>query len=52
MAEEITQYRRAMALLAGAIDLARVGAPFAVMPPGPLWKPGTSESIDGKAVSQ
>ena len=31
MAAQIVEYRRVMALLAGAIELARVGAPFAVM---------------------
>ena len=52
MAAEITHYRRALALLAGAIELARVGAPFAVMPPKPLWKPKPSDSIDGIPTSE
>src|SRR5215831_491536 len=39
MATAIVEYRRALALLGIAIELARAGAPFAVMPPGPLWKP-------------
>ena len=37
MAAQIVEYRRVMALLAGAIELARVGAPFAAT--GPLGKP-------------
>jgi hypothetical protein len=52
MAAQIVQYRRALALLGTAIELAQAGAPFALIPPGPLWKPRTSESIDGKAASQ
>ena len=52
MAAQIVEYRRVMALLAGAIELARVGAPFAVMPPKPLWKPKPSDSIDGIPTSE
>jgi hypothetical protein len=39
MAEEILEYRRALRLLAKAIGWADAGAPFAIIPPGPYWRP-------------
>jgi len=39
LADEILKYRRAVRLLAKAIGWADAGAPFAIIPPGPLWRP-------------
>ena len=39
MAEAILEYRRALQTLGRAVDLAKVGAPVAVIGPGPLWRP-------------
>ena len=39
MAEAILEYRRALRVLGRAVDLAKVGAPVAVIGPGPLWRP-------------
>jgi hypothetical protein len=39
MAEAILEYRRALRVLGRAVDLAKVGAPVAVLGPGPLWRP-------------
>src|SRR5215469_4905291 len=45
LADEILRYRRAVGLLAKAIGWADAGAPFAVIAPGPLWRP--KHAIDG-----
>jgi hypothetical protein len=45
MADEILKYRRAVRLLAKAIGWADVGAPFALIGPGPHWRP--RRPIDG-----
>jgi hypothetical protein len=39
VADEILRYRLALRLLATAIGWADAGTPFALMPPGPLWRP-------------
>jgi hypothetical protein len=39
MATELLKYRRAVRLLAKAIGWADAGAPFAVIAPGPYWRP-------------
>ena len=39
MAEAILEYRRALRVLGRAVDLAKVGAPFGVIGPGPGWRP-------------
>jgi hypothetical protein len=39
LADEILKYRRAVKLLAKAIGWADAGAPFALIAPGPLWRP-------------
>jgi len=39
MATEILEYRRALRLLTKAIDWADAGAPFAIISPGPYWRP-------------
>ena len=39
LADEILKYRRAVRLLAKAIGWADVGAPFALIAPGPYWRP-------------
>ena len=39
LASEILEYRRALRLLAKAIGWASTGAPFAIIPPGPYWRP-------------
>jgi hypothetical protein len=39
MADEILKYRQALRWLAAAIGWAEAGAPFAVLAPGPLWRP-------------
>src|SRR5215469_7429253 len=39
MAEAILEYRRALRVLGRAVDLAKVGAPFGVLGPGPGWRP-------------
>jgi hypothetical protein len=45
LADEILKYRRAVRLLAQAIGWASTGVPFALIAPGPLWRPRrTSES--------
>jgi hypothetical protein len=45
MAEEILRYREALRWLAAAVGWAKAGAPFAVLAPGPLWRP--RRPIDG-----
>src|SRR5262249_54008335 len=39
LADEILKYRRAVKLLAKAIGWADAGAPFALIAPGPYWRP-------------
>ena len=48
MAEAILEYRRALRVLGRAVDLAKVGAPVAVIGPGPGW--GPRRTIDGDVV--
>jgi hypothetical protein len=48
MADEILRYRRALRLLAKAVGWADAGAPFALIAPGPLWRP--RRTIDGDVV--
>jgi hypothetical protein len=38
-ADEILKYRRVVGLLAKAIGWADAGAPFALIAPGPYWRP-------------
>jgi hypothetical protein len=45
LADEILKYRRAVGLLAKAIGWASAGAPFALIAPGPHWRP--RRAIDG-----
>src|SRR5262249_30982310 len=47
LADEILKYRRAVRLLAKAVGWADVGAPFALIAPGPRWHP--KRTIDGAA---
>ena len=47
LAGEILEYRRALRLLAKAIGWADAGAPFALIAPGPYWRP--RRAIDGSA---
>src|SRR5262249_30571415 len=44
-AAEILEYRRALRLLAKAIGLADVGAPFGVIGPGPGWRPRCTPEV-------
>jgi hypothetical protein len=39
LADEILKYRRALRLLTQAIGWADAGAPFALIAPGPHWRP-------------
>jgi hypothetical protein len=48
MAEAILEYRRALRMLGRAVDLAKVGAPVAVLGPGPGWRP--RRTSEGDAV--
>ena len=45
LADEILKYRRAVGLLAQAIGLADAGAPFALIAPGPYWRPGRTPEL-------
>ena len=47
MAAEILKHRQSLRLLAKAVGWADVGAPFALIAPGPLWRPraDTSASV-------
>src|SRR5262249_11767697 len=48
MAEAILEYRRALGVLGRAVDLAKAGAPVALIGPGPFWRPRrTPEVPDG-----
>jgi hypothetical protein len=47
MADEILRYRHGLVQLAGAVDLMQRGAPFfAILRPGPLWKPNSDGTDD------
>ena len=46
LADEILKYRRAVKLLAKAIGWADAGSPFALISPGPHWRPRRT-TIDG-----
>jgi len=48
MADAILKYHRAVGLLAKAIGWAEAGAPFALIAPGPRWRP--RRSIDDDVV--
>jgi len=50
MAAEILKYRRAVELLAKAVGWADAGAPFALISPGPHWRPRRTTS-DGDRPS-
>ena len=39
MAEAILEYRHALRTLGRVVDLAKAGAPVALIGPGPLWRP-------------
>jgi hypothetical protein len=39
LADEILKYRQAVRLLAKAVDWADADAPFALIAPGPDWRP-------------
>jgi len=45
MAAAILEYRRALKMLSKAIGWADAGAPFALIAPGPHWRP--RRTIDG-----
>src|SRR5215471_5089089 len=49
MAEAILEYRRALRVLAKAIGWADAGAPFAIIPPGPRWRPRRMLEMPGVA---
>jgi hypothetical protein len=52
MAEAILEYRRALGVLGRAVDLAKVGAPVALIAPGPGWRPRrTIEDDVGASVA-
>jgi hypothetical protein len=44
MADEILRLRHGLAQLADAIGWMKSGAPFAMISPGPLWKPKPEET--------
>jgi hypothetical protein len=46
LADEILKYRRAVRLLAKAIGWADAGAPFALIAPGPYWRPWRTSEGD------
>jgi hypothetical protein len=48
LADEILKYRQALRLLAKAVSWAEAGAPFALIAPGPYWRP--RRTIDGDVV--
>ena len=45
----ILEYRRALEVLGRAVDLAKVGAPIALIGPGPHWRP--RRASDGDVVA-
>jgi len=46
MAEAILEYRRALGVLGRAVDFAKAGAPVALIPPGPYWRPRLASDGD------
>src|SRR5215470_19588420 len=47
MAGAILEYRRVLQTLGRAVDLAKAGAPVALIAPGPYWRPRrTPETLD------
>jgi hypothetical protein len=44
LAEEILRLRHGLALVAKAINWMKAVAPFAMIPPGPYWKPKPEEA--------
>ena len=46
MAAAILEYRRALQMLGRAVDLAKAGAPIAVIGPGPRWRPQRTSEGD------
>jgi hypothetical protein len=46
LADEILNYRRAVRLLAKAIGWTDAGAPFALIAPGPHWRPRRTSEGD------
>jgi len=49
LANQILEYRRALRLLAQAIGWAGAGAPFALIAPGPRWRPRHTSEMPGVA---
>src|SRR5215831_5207046 len=45
LAEAILEYRRALRVLGRTVDLAKVGAPVAVIGPGPSWRPKRASEV-------
>ena len=50
LADEVLKYRRAVRLLAEAIGLTDAGAPFALIAPGPRWRPRHTPKMMPDAV--
>jgi hypothetical protein len=48
LADEVIYLRRVVDNVSEAVGLARAGAPFAVMGPGPHWRPGKQRSDNGR----
>jgi hypothetical protein len=48
LADEVIYLRRVVDNVSEAVGLARAGAPFAVMGPGPHWRPGKERNNDGR----
>ena len=46
MATEILRYRETLRLLVKAVGWADAGAPFALIAPGPLWRPRRTSEGD------
>jgi hypothetical protein len=44
MADEILRLRHGLVQLADAVEWMKSGAPFAMIPPGPYWKPKVEEA--------
>jgi len=49
LAGEVLRHRDVLRLLAEAIGWAAAGAPFGLLPPGPLWRP-RGRTSEGDAV--
>ena len=45
MAGAILEYRRVLQTLGRAVDLAKAGAPVALIGPGPLWHPKRTPEV-------